>query len=49
MPYEILWITLSSKFHLPFEYWQTLDVDFVNKLLITLEEEGRALDRINKN
>jgi len=41
VPEEILWIALSEKFHQPFEYWRSLDVTFLNKLFIALDEQGK--------
>jgi len=46
---EILIIQLAEKYHQPFEYFAKLDVTFVKKLFIILEEENESFERKTKD
>jgi hypothetical protein len=45
LPTEISLVSLAEKFHQPFEYFLTLDYQFVKKLFIILKEESDALNK----
>ena len=45
MPDEILIIALADRFKQPFEYFENLDINWVKKMFIVLNEENKSFDK----